>query len=51
MAFRREGPGFPLTRKRARGSRETFCLYVILTLLGIYLGLDSVELGRLLAFF
>jgi hypothetical protein len=47
----RQGPGFPLTRqKRVLGFSEALLIYVVLALLGVVLGLDSVELGRLLEY-
>jgi len=45
----KQGPGFPLTRK-GRGFSDALLVVVILSLLGAWLGLDSVELWRLLEF-
>jgi hypothetical protein len=46
----KQGPGFPLTRKGKEGFGETLLILVVLAILGTYLGLDSVELGRFLEF-
>lgn len=45
-----QGPGFPLTRKRVVGFSETFIIAALLSLLGVWLGLDSVEFEEIFEF-
>jgi hypothetical protein len=46
----KQGPGFPLTRKRVGGSLEILIASILaLLVLGAF-GFDSVELGRLYEF-
>jgi hypothetical protein len=47
----KQGPGFPLTRKGQRGLGEPLLIMVLLALISVALGLDSVELERFLEFF
>ena len=49
MAYLKQGPGFPNTRK-GRGFADSLLIYVLVALLVGVLGLDSVELGRWLEF-
>jgi hypothetical protein len=50
MSQNAEGPGFPLTRKRARGFLESSVILAIIVSLAVLLGLDSVEFQRLLEY-
>lgn len=51
MHYRNTGPGFPLTRqKRVLGFSEAVLTAMLIVLLTIVFGLDSVELERFLEF-